>query len=106
MAARHVLEDLKGEHRELQGAWVNVEALMIQHPLLVGRSPYWLRRFAHAHDYEDEDEDEDEGTPLPWRPSRRVQREIVGPSHGTRRAGLTMCREAQKTRRNERRPCD
>jgi RNA polymerase sigma-70 factor (ECF subfamily) len=33
---------------------------MFPHALLVGRRPYWLRRFAHAHDDDDEDEDEDE----------------------------------------------
>jgi hypothetical protein len=51
MAARHALQDLKGERRELQGALVDVETLIIQHALAVGRRLYWLRRFAHAHDY-------------------------------------------------------
>jgi hypothetical protein len=37
-----------------------------------------------------------ERTPLPRRLSRCVRREIGRASHGTQRAGLTMCREARK----------
>lgn len=51
VTARHLLQDLKGECRELQGALVDVEPLKIQHVFLIGRCADWLRRFAHAQDY-------------------------------------------------------
>jgi hypothetical protein len=59
----HLLEDLKGERRELQGALVNVEALVIQRAFLSadGRTGCVVSRTRTRTTTSHEDEDGDEG---------------------------------------------
>ncbi len=63
MTARHLLEDLKGESRELQCALVDVEPLIVQHVACnrpLERTGCAVSRTRTTTSHEDEDEHDDE----------------------------------------------